>query len=70
MDTLDALLPQNAGERKTLADIIFAKLEDGESQGAAVIQKARQSQHFCQQIWLATDCISDQTANIQTLHLA
>lgn len=43
MDALDALLPKNAGERKTLADIIFAKLESGETQGAAVIQKARQS---------------------------
>lgn len=39
--TLDALLPANAGERRTLADIIFAKLESGETeeQEAAVIQK-------------------------------
>jgi len=33
-------LPKNAGERKTLADIILAKLENG---GAAVIQKTRQN---------------------------
>ncbi|RDB20496.1 Uncharacterized protein C13G1.09 [Hypsizygus marmoreus] len=44
MDTLDALLPSNSGERRTLADIIFAKLESGETGGnnAAVIQKAHQ----------------------------
>lgn len=38
--TLDALLPANAGERRTLADIIFSKLEndDGEEQ-TTVIQK-------------------------------
>lgn len=49
MDTLDALLPKNAGERKTLADIIFAKLESGETTGgAAVIKQAQQSQsHVC-----------------------
>jgi essential nuclear protein 1 len=51
MDALDALLPKNAGERKTLADIIFAKLESGETPGAAVIQKARQSQHLPCLIW-------------------
>ena len=27
LETLDALLPANAGERKTLADLIFAKLD-------------------------------------------
>lgn len=42
MDTLDALLPANAGERRTLADIIFAKLDSGETANAAVIQKAQQ----------------------------
>jgi essential nuclear protein 1 len=47
MDALDTLLPKNASERKTLADIIFAKLEAGETQnGVAVVQKARQSQHL------------------------
>lgn len=47
MDTLDALHPHNAGERKTLADLIFAKLD---SQAAAPvggsmneIQKVHQS---------------------------
>ncbi|KIK65735.1 hypothetical protein GYMLUDRAFT_39244 [Collybiopsis luxurians FD-317 M1] len=43
METLDALLPHNAGERRTLADIIFAKLDsDDTSQNAAVIQKVPQ----------------------------
>lgn len=31
MKTLDALLPANAGERRTLADIIFSKLESFEA---------------------------------------
>jgi hypothetical protein len=30
LETLDALLPANAGERKTLADLIFAKLDNKE----------------------------------------
>lgn len=42
MQTLDALLPSNAGERRTLADIIFAKLDSGETGNAAVIQKTHQ----------------------------
>jgi essential nuclear protein 1 len=46
MDALDALLPKNAGERRTLADVIFAKLDDSDNQGAAVIQKTRQSQQL------------------------
>lgn len=45
METLDSLLPANSGQRQTLADIIFAKLNsaESESQGAAVIQKMKQS---------------------------
>jgi essential nuclear protein 1 len=43
METLDALLPSNAVVRKTLADVIFAKLESGEIGNAAVIQKSHQS---------------------------
>ena len=31
MKALDAMLPSNAGERRTLADIIFAKLDNLES---------------------------------------
>ncbi|KAJ7762818.1 Bystin-domain-containing protein [Mycena maculata] len=42
METLDALHPHNAGERRTLADIIFAKLESGETENAAVIKKVQQ----------------------------
>ncbi|KAG6813451.1 hypothetical protein H0H92_010785 [Tricholoma furcatifolium] len=42
MDTLDALLPSNSGERRTLADIIFSKIQEGETGGAAVIQKVEQ----------------------------
>ncbi|PPR02441.1 hypothetical protein CVT24_001990 [Panaeolus cyanescens] len=40
--TLDALLPANAGERKTLADLIFAKLDSGNVESAAAIQKVAQ----------------------------
>jgi essential nuclear protein 1 len=46
METLDALLPHNAGERKTLADLIFAKLDSGEVSSAAVIQKVHQSTYL------------------------
>ncbi|CAK5276085.1 unnamed protein product [Mycena citricolor] len=42
LQTLDALHPHNAGERRTLADIIFAKLESGETDNAAVIKKVSQ----------------------------
>lgn len=45
MQTLDALLPSNAGERKTLADIIFAKLDGGEANSTAMIQKVQQGQY-------------------------
>ena len=41
MQTLDALLPANAAERRTLADIIFSKLD-----GAATIQKVDQGMFF------------------------
>ncbi|KAG2159056.1 Bystin-domain-containing protein, partial [Suillus bovinus] len=41
---LDALLPSNSGERRTLADIIFAKLESGETNGVNVMQKVQQDQ--------------------------
>jgi hypothetical protein len=34
---MDALLPSNSGERRTLADIIFSKIDSGE---AVVGQKA------------------------------
>ncbi|KAF8665693.1 hypothetical protein AX16_000146 [Volvariella volvacea WC 439] len=42
MQALDALLPQNAAERRTLADIIFAKLESGEVASTATIKRAKQ----------------------------
>lgn len=43
MEALDALLPANSGERKTLADVIFAKLGEGRvTQNPAVIQKVQQ----------------------------
>jgi hypothetical protein len=41
LKTLDALLPANASERKTLADIIFSKLDNAESGESNVIQKTR-----------------------------
>lgn len=43
LETLDALHPANAGERRTLADIIFAKIDSGETTTHASIQKVRQS---------------------------
>jgi essential nuclear protein 1 len=41
--TLDALLPSNAGERRTLADIIFSKLEgaEEEEEKTTAIQKTQ-----------------------------
>jgi hypothetical protein len=42
MEALDTFLPANAGERKTLADLIFAKLDSGEVVSTATIQKVRQ----------------------------
>lgn len=42
METLDALHPHNAGERKTLADLIFAKLDDQSGGSVAQIQRVQQ----------------------------
>ena len=43
--TLDALLPSNAGERRTLADIIFSKLEGAnEEEKTTTIQKTQRGQ--------------------------
>ncbi|TFK43300.1 Bystin-domain-containing protein [Crucibulum laeve] len=39
---LDALLPSNTTERRTLADMIFAKLDSGEISNTNTIQKAHQ----------------------------
>ncbi|KAJ3526633.1 hypothetical protein NM688_g8236 [Phlebia brevispora] len=39
LKTLDALLPSNSGERRTLADIIFSKIESAEQEQTNVIQK-------------------------------
>ncbi|KAI5894371.1 Bystin-domain-containing protein [Schizophyllum commune H4-8] len=38
MQTLDALLPPSSGERKTLADLIFAKLDSGETEEGGVVR--------------------------------
>lgn len=47
METLDALLPANAGERKTLADLIFAKLDSKEEVTSnAAIQKVYQGEYL------------------------
>jgi hypothetical protein len=48
LETLDALLPANAGERKTLADLIFAKLDSKELTSNAAIQKVHQGGYFAQ----------------------
>ncbi|KAI6105394.1 Bystin-domain-containing protein [Pisolithus sp. B1] len=43
MQTLDTLLPANIGERRTLADVIFSKLESAKRPyGVAVVQKVQQ----------------------------
>ncbi|KAI6128421.1 Bystin-domain-containing protein [Pisolithus croceorrhizus] len=43
MQTLDTLLPANIGERRTLADVIFSKLESAKRpDGVAVVQKVQQ----------------------------
>lgn len=39
---LDTLLPHNSGERRTLADVIFSKLENNKSGNVTVIQKVQQ----------------------------
>ena len=39
---LDTLLPPNSGERRTLADVIFSKLENNKSGNVSVIQKIQQ----------------------------
>jgi len=41
METMDALLPSNAGERRTLADLIFAKLDGAEPGKKTVIRVGR-----------------------------
>ena len=46
LETLDALLPANAGERKTLADLIFAKLDSKELTSNAAIQKVHHGEYF------------------------
>lgn len=43
MKTLDALLPSNAGERKTLADMIFSKLEESEAKESHPIRQEREA---------------------------
>ena len=47
METLDTLLPANAGVRKTLADVIFSKLESSQIGDPTVIQKSYQSKFYC-----------------------
>ncbi|KAF8121346.1 Bystin-domain-containing protein [Boletus edulis] len=39
---LDTLLPPNSGERRTLADVIFSKLENSKSGNVTVIRKVQQ----------------------------
>lgn len=39
---LDTLLPPNSGERRTLADVIFSKLENSKPETMTVIQKVQQ----------------------------
>lgn len=47
---MEAMLPPNSGERRTLADLIFAKMDSAESPQAssnpAVIQKVQQGERI------------------------
>ncbi|KAI9575032.1 Bystin-domain-containing protein [Boletus coccyginus] len=42
IQALDTLLPPNSGERRTLADVIFSKLENSKLGNVTVIQKVQQ----------------------------
>ncbi|TFK29267.1 cell adhesion protein byn-1 [Coprinopsis marcescibilis] len=42
METLDAIHPHSSAERRTLADLIFSKLENPGAPGVAAIQKVQQ----------------------------
>ncbi|KAK1229485.1 snoRNA-binding rRNA-processing protein [Marasmius sp. AFHP31] len=42
LQTLDQFLPPNSGERRTLADIIFAKIDEHEAANAATIKNVQQ----------------------------
>ncbi|KAG6378379.1 Bystin-domain-containing protein [Boletus reticuloceps] len=42
VQALDTLLPPNSGERRTLADVIFSKLENSKSGNVTVIRKVQQ----------------------------
>jgi hypothetical protein len=53
IQALDALHSSNAGERKTLADIIFSKLESSTGQTAVIRASNR-----CMSIWLDPCIIS------------
>ncbi|KIM67719.1 hypothetical protein SCLCIDRAFT_1209828 [Scleroderma citrinum Foug A] len=45
IQTLDTLLPANTGERRTLADVIFSKLDEAKQpDGVVVVQKVQQDQ--------------------------
>lgn len=45
LEALDVMLPSNVSERKTLADLIFAKLDSGEISTTAAIQKVHQDRN-------------------------
>jgi essential nuclear protein 1 len=44
-EALDALLPPNSGERKTLADIIFSKLDENSDQPQKIVINSEESHH-------------------------
>jgi essential nuclear protein 1 len=45
-EALDALLPPNSGERKTLADIIFSKLDENSDQPQKIVISSEESHKF------------------------
>ena len=57
---MDALLPDNSGERRTSADIIFAKLESGMTNGVNVMQKVQQGTNRISVAWAVISCFVDQ----------
>lgn len=60
IQALDALLPSNSGERRTLADIIFAKLESGETNGVNVVHRVQQGMDQILIAWAIISWFLDQ----------
>lgn len=60
LDTLDTLLPPSANERRTLADMIFAKLDEAELDNNSVKKTIKS---------MACDCLYDDSYSSPFLSL-